>query len=143
MLVDGRILPYTHTPVQDTGGVPAGSTFSASSAAPAAPTGPFIIVDGAVRPYEPALPARPAPVPVSGSGPLIVHGVALPQPVAGTASGGANGTAHTVPWPSVAITAIVAAVVIACMFMGKSTEAIVAGVVLIVLLANHVRIALA
>ncbi|MFJ8536811.1 hypothetical protein [Streptomyces sp. NPDC093591] len=144
MLVDGRMVPYTPTPVPDTGGVPAGSTFSASQAASAAPTGPFIIIDGAVRPYESATPIAPAAVPVPGSGPMVVHGVTLPSlPVAGTAGGVASGTAHSVSWPSVAITAIVAVVVVTCMLMGMSTEAIVAGIVLIVLLANHVRTALA
>ncbi|MFJ2967633.1 hypothetical protein ACIPIC_35790 [Streptomyces collinus] len=137
IIVNGRMIPYNPTPAQDTGDVPAGSTFSAFPAEPAAPTGPFIIVNGAMRPYEPAAPA----VPVPGSAPVPVPGIVSPL-TAGTAGGAANGTAPAVSWTSVAITAIVAAVVITCMLLGMSTEAIVAGIVLIVLLANHVRTAL-
>ncbi|WP_328512851.1 hypothetical protein OHB25_59455 [Streptomyces mirabilis] len=137
-LKDGWLVPCT--PAQDAPGVPAGSTFSAS---PAVPTGPFIVVNGAMQPSEPAMPTTPVSVPMSGSAPLVVHGVVLPPPAAGTTSGAANGTANTVSWPSVAITAIVAAVVVTCMVLGKSTEATGAGVLLIVLLANHVRASLA
>ncbi|WP_405444434.1 hypothetical protein OG350_37990 [Streptomyces achromogenes] len=133
MLVDGRIVPFTHAPVQDTSGVPAGSTFSAAPGAPATPSGPFIIVDGAVQPYGPG----------NGSAPLAVHGVVPPSPATDTTGGAAKGTANAVSWPSVAITAIVAAVVVAFVVMGKSTEAIATGVVLIALLANHVRSSLA
>lgn len=136
-LVDGRLVPCT--PAQGISGVPAGSTFSVS---PAGPTGPFIIVNGALQPSEPAMPAAPVSVPVSGSPPLVVHGVVLPPPSAGTASAAANGTANTVSWPSVAITAIVAAVVVVYMVLGKSTEATVLGVLLVGLLANHVRTSL-
>ncbi|WP_405669538.1 hypothetical protein [Streptomyces sp. NBC_01530] len=132
-LVDGRLVPCT--PAQDAPGVPAGSTFSAS---PAVPPGPFVIVNGALQPSEPTMPAAQVSVPVPGSPPLVVHGVVLPPPTAGTASAAAN----TVSWPSVAITAIVAAVVVTCMVLGKSTEATAAGVLLVGLLANHVRTSL-
>ncbi|GAA3798395.1 hypothetical protein GCM10022403_035320 [Streptomyces coacervatus] len=135
-LVDGRLVPCT--PTQDAPGVPAGSTFSASSAVP---PGPFI-VNGALQPSEPALPAAAVSVPVPGSAPLVVHGIVLPPPSEDTASTPANGTPNTVSWPSVAITAIVAAVVVTCMVLGKSTEATVTGVLLVGLLANHVRTSL-
>ncbi len=136
-LVDGRLVPCT--PAQDAPGVPAGSTFSASLAVP---PGPFIVINGTLQPSEPTMPAAQVSVPVPGSPPLVVHGVVLPPPAAGTASAAANSTANTVSWPSVAITAIVAAVVVTCMVLGKSTEATVAGVLLTVLLANHVRTSL-
>lgn len=135
LLVDGQLVPCTSA--QGTSGVPAGSTFSPS---PAMPTGPFIVVNGALQPAVPAMPA--AAVPVSGSSPLVVHGIVLPPPSAGTASTAASGTANAVSWPSVAITAIVAAVVLTCMVLGKSTEATVAGVLLVGLLANHIRTSL-
>ncbi|MFF3910525.1 hypothetical protein ACFYZJ_32280 [Streptomyces sp. NPDC001848] len=141
MLVDGRMVHFTQNSVQDTSGVPAGSTFSAAPAAPATPAGPFIIVDGAVQPYVPTVPANQVSVPGPGSAPLLVHGVV--PPAADTAGGTTTRTANAVSWPSVAITAIVAAVVVAFVVMGKSTEAIVTGVVLIALLANHVRSSLA
>ncbi|MGW3291083.1 hypothetical protein ACWDR3_41265 [Streptomyces sp. NPDC001002] len=131
--MDGRLVPCT--PAQDAPGVPAGSTFSAS---PAVPPGPFIVVDGAPQPSEPGMPAAP----VRGSTPLVVHGIVLPPPAAGTASTPANGMPNTVSWPSVAITAIVAAVVVVCMVLGKSTEATISGVVLVGLLANHIRTSL-
>lgn len=114
VLIDGRVFPYT--PAQ---GTPAGSTFSAlpvpvSVPVPPVPvptlTGPFILIDGVARPFEPGM---------------------VPAPPAGTSEG--------VPWTSVAMTGIVAAVVVTFMVLGMSTEAIVSGVVLIVLLANHVR----
>ncbi|MGJ5831956.1 hypothetical protein [Streptomyces ossamyceticus] len=134
IIVDGRMIPYTPAPAQDTGDVPVGSAFAAENAEP---TGPFVVIDGVVRPYEPTASA----VPVPGSAPVAVPGIMSPL-TTGTAGGGANGTAPAVSWSSVAITAIVAAVVVTCMLMGMSTEAIIAGIVLIVLLANHVRTAL-
>lgn len=133
-LVNGRLVPCT--PAQDTSGVPAGSTFSAS------PTSQFIVVNGAVEPSEPVMPAAPVSVPVPGPLPVVAHGVVLPPPAVGTASGVVNGTANTVSWPSVAITAIVAAIVVTCMVLGKSTEATVSGVLLVGLLANHMRTSL-
>ncbi|MEV7282952.1 hypothetical protein AB0O01_00005 [Streptomyces sp. NPDC093252] len=104
-------------------------------------TGPFIVVDGTLQPCEPTIPA--VSVPVSGAAPLVVHGVVLPPPAAGTVRAAANGTVNTVSWQSVAITAIVAGVIVTCMVLGMSTEATVAGVLLVVLLANHVRASLA
>ncbi len=135
-LVDGRLIPAA--PAQDTPGVPAGSTFSASSAV--AP-GPFVVVDGTLQPSVSAMPVTMSG-PVPGSPPVVVHGIVMPPPAAGPASSATTGTANTVSWPSVAITAIVAAVVVTCMVLGKSTEATVAGVLLVGLLANHVRTSL-
>ncbi|MEU3552557.1 hypothetical protein [Streptomyces longwoodensis] len=134
-LVDGRLVPAT--PAQGTPGVPAGSTFSAS---PTVPTGPFV-VDGALRPSGSAMPAAVSG-PVAGSPPVVVHGIVLPAPPADTVSSEAGGTANSVSWPSVAITAIVAAVVVVCMVLGKSIEATVAGVLLVGLLANQLRTSL-
>ncbi|WP_452565868.1 hypothetical protein [Paenibacillus terrae] len=139
MLVDGRMVPFTHTAAQDTSGVPTGSTFSAAPAPSATPTGPFIIVDGAVRPYVPPMPMNPVAVPGTGSAQLVAPGLTGSAPAADSADGTAKNTVNAASWPSVAITAIVAAVVVAFVVMGKSTEAIITGVVLIALLANHVR----